>query len=218
MRLGQPRHFAGEVKVPVFVKDAASIFSAELYISYNERDLEFESVVPAGLAEGFTAAHGVTDGGLAVAMAGVESFGGDGRIATLTFQKKRIAPGIPVVLPRISLNSVLFNEGTPSAIIEGNDYEEEIVKIRLGPVTPNPFMGSTVISYTVPAASHVSLSIYNVNGQLVRTVVDGSMEAGVHRAAWDGRDSNENQVARGVYFCRMTAGEFTATEKIVLLQ
>jgi hypothetical protein len=218
VRLGRPRHFAGKVRVPVFVREAEDVFSVELGISFMESALEFESVVPAGLASGFASADLVSDGNIALAMASASSFSGDGRIATLTFRKVRSAPGIPVASPKVSLNSALFNEGIPEAIIEDNDYQEEIVKIGLGPVTPNPFAASTVISYAVPAASHVSVSIYNVNGQLVTTLVDGTVEAGVHRVTWNGKDTSESRVARGVYFCRMHAGEFSATEKIVLLK
>ena len=218
VKLGRPRYVAGQVKVPVVVRDAADIFSVEFDISFMESALELESVVPAGLASGFASADMVSDGVINVAMASAQSFSGDGRIATLTFRRNRSAPAIPTASRRVSLNSVLFNEGVPEAIIESNEYREEIVKMGLGPVTPNPFAASTVISYAVPAASQVSISIYNVNGQLVTTLVDGSVEAGVHQATWDGKDDNDNQVARGVYFCRMNAGEFRATEKIVLLK
>lgn len=218
VKLGRPRYVAGQVKVPVLVRNAADIFSVEFDVSFMESALEFESVVPAGLASGFASADMVSDGVISVAMAGSQSFGGDGRIATLTFRKNLSVPAVPSVSPRVSLSSALFNEGTPEAIIEGDEYREETVRMGLGPVTPNPFAASTVICYALPAASHVSLSIYNVNGQLVRTLVDGGVEAGVHRVAWDGKDSSENQVARGVYFCRMNAGEFSATEKIVLLK
>lgn len=218
VRLGHPRHSAGEVHIPVFVRGAEDVFSVELDLLYDTGALEFVSVVPAGLTDGWASVDRVSADSIVVAMAGTESFTGSGRIATLAFSKKRFAPGVPVASPRVKLDAVLFNEGVPAAVIEDNDYQEEIVTIGFGPISPNPFTGSTVISYAVPAASHVSLSIYNVNGQLVKTVVEGNVEAGAHRATWDGTDNRGSRVARGIYFCRMAAGEFSATGKVVLLK
>jgi hypothetical protein len=216
--LGHPRHFMGKVNVPVFVREAETISAVKLDILYDTRALQFESVLPAGLAEGYAWAHRVSADSVFFAMASSGSFEGNGRIATLTFSKRWSAPAIPRVSPRVDLVAALFNEGTPEAVIEDNDYEEEIAAFGLGPVTPNPFTGSTMISYTIPAASHATVRIYNVAGRLVRTLVDGAVEAGAHQAAWDGSDNEGRTVARGVYFCRMTAGEFSATEKVVLLK
>jgi hypothetical protein len=218
VRLGHPRHAAGKVTVPVFVKGAVGVFSVEFDVLHDTGALEFDSVVAAGLTSGWALAERVSADSIIVALAGSASFTGDGRIATLTFNKKKYAPGVPVAFPLVKLDAVLFNEGTPAAVIEDKDYNEEIVAFGLGPVSPNPFTGRTAIAYALPAASHVSLNIYDVNGRLVRTVVDADMEAGTHRATWDGTDDRGHRVARGMYFCRMAAGEFSATGKVVLLQ
>jgi flagellar hook assembly protein FlgD len=85
-------------------------------------------------------------------------------------------------------------------------------------VSPNPFSQGTVISFSAPTAIRVAIDIYNVHGQLVRTVFSGAADAGQHEVAWDGTDSRGARVARGVYFCRMNAGPFSATEKLVVLQ
>ncbi len=78
---------------------------------------------------------------------------------------------------------------------------------------PNPFNPTTVISFTLPEATHVKLEIYNVMGQLVSTVVDGYREAGSHTAIWSGSDA-----ASGIYLYRLEAGEFVETKKMVLLK
>lgn len=83
---------------------------------------------------------------------------------------------------------------------------------------PNPFNPSTEIAFDLPAASNVELSIYNVLGQEVRTLLNASMEAGNHSVTWDGRDGRGSQVSSGVYFYRITAGSFNATKKMLLLK
>jgi hypothetical protein len=83
---------------------------------------------------------------------------------------------------------------------------------------PNPFNPSTTISFSVARSSDVTLSIFDVRGGLVKTLLRGRREAGVHRVPWDGTDSRGSRVASGVYFYRLTAGSFRETRKMVLLR
>lgn len=81
---------------------------------------------------------------------------------------------------------------------------------------PNPFNPSTTIEFWVPATSHVALSVYNILGQKVRTLVDQAMEHGKWPVTWDGRDDQNHLMSSGVYVYRMQAGDFVATRKMIL--
>jgi hypothetical protein len=83
---------------------------------------------------------------------------------------------------------------------------------------PNPFNPSTQIQYAVPRASNVSLIIYNVLGQQVRTLVDGPQNAGRFTVTWDGRDHSGRVVGSGVYFYRLNAGETSIVKKMLMLK
>jgi hypothetical protein len=83
---------------------------------------------------------------------------------------------------------------------------------------PNPFNPSTTFRFALPKACHAEMVVYNTLGQKVTTIVDGPMEAGHHLVVWDGRDGGGQQVASGVYFYRLTAGEFSQTKKMMLLK
>ncbi|MDH4038915.1 MAG: T9SS type A sorting domain-containing protein [Candidatus Krumholzibacteria bacterium] len=84
---------------------------------------------------------------------------------------------------------------------------------------PNPFNPTTVIRYDVPVSgTPVTIRLYDVAGRLVRTLVDEARPAGVHHVSWDGRNGHGESVATGVYFCRMQAGTFVQTRKMVLLK
>ncbi|MDD3642831.1 MAG: FlgD immunoglobulin-like domain containing protein, partial [Candidatus Krumholzibacteria bacterium] len=84
---------------------------------------------------------------------------------------------------------------------------------------PNPFNPSTRISFTLPVKSHVSLRIYNVAGQLVKTLADGAMDAGSHELTWDGTNNLGSSVASGVYFYKINAGnDYENMKKMVLLR
>ncbi len=220
IKVGIPRHYynggVGYVEVPVKVRDALEVFSVEFVLAYDQDKLEVESVVPVGKAGGFHVAYNDLGGAVDVALAGLMSFSGSGRVAMVTFKKKDHR--VPIAHTEVALTEALFNEGDPPAVIDGHAYDGEIVRFALGPVSPNPFAEGTVISYSVPGAARVALKIFNVSGQVVRTVFAGDVDAGLHQVGWDGRDDSGAKVARGVYFCRMEAGGFSATEKIVLLR
>lgn len=83
---------------------------------------------------------------------------------------------------------------------------------------PNPFNPSTVVDYSLERKSRVNISIFNILGQKVKTLVDEDLEAGVHRIVWDGRDDRGRQVASGIYFYKMWAGDFVETRKMALIR
>lgn len=83
---------------------------------------------------------------------------------------------------------------------------------------PNPFNPLTTIAYAVPKETTVSITVYNVQGQRVRGLVDSTKPAGRHEVTWDGTDETGYEVASGIYFCRMEAGEFTAVNRMILLK
>ncbi|MCH7549036.1 MAG: T9SS type A sorting domain-containing protein, partial [Candidatus Krumholzibacteriota bacterium] len=83
---------------------------------------------------------------------------------------------------------------------------------------PNPFNPVTTIEYSLGERSHVTLRIYNVAGQLVRTLIDDVRVAALHTATWDGQNDAGQGVASGVYFYRLQSAGFVQTKKMVLLK
>ena len=83
---------------------------------------------------------------------------------------------------------------------------------------PNPFNPSTTISFSLHEASKVRLDIYNVKGQLVKTLVNGDEPAGMHSVVWGGKDSNDAAVASGVYFYRVSTPQATQTKRMLLMK
>jgi hypothetical protein len=83
---------------------------------------------------------------------------------------------------------------------------------------PNPFNAGTEIRYHLPRDERVSLKIYNTLGQEVRVLAAGAVPAGEHAIHWDGRDGTGSPAASGLYFCRLQAGGFSETVKMVLMR
>ena len=83
---------------------------------------------------------------------------------------------------------------------------------------PNPFNPTTDISFTLDKKSDVSLIVYNMLGQKVRTLVSGSRNAGTHTFKWDGRDNSSKAVSAGVYMYTLSDGTNTITKKMALMK
>jgi len=81
---------------------------------------------------------------------------------------------------------------------------------------PNPFRDGTTIDYVLPRAMPARLVIYDVAGHAVRTLVNGTEEAGERRVTWDGKNESGSQVGRGIYLVRLEAGGTTRTRKMIL--
>jgi flagellar hook assembly protein FlgD len=83
---------------------------------------------------------------------------------------------------------------------------------------PNPFVDRTEVKYGLPQSSNVHIVIYNPLGQYARTLVDEKADAGTHTVIWDGRDDSGRELRSGVYLCKIQAGDYTQTRKVILLR
>ncbi|MFC1572140.1 FlgD immunoglobulin-like domain containing protein [Candidatus Eisenbacteria bacterium] len=82
---------------------------------------------------------------------------------------------------------------------------------------PNPFSPETRIEFDLPQAGQAELSIYSVNGRLIRTLVNEERAAGPHSVRWDGQDDAGQKVAGGVYFYNLTAAGIEESRRMILL-
>ncbi len=93
------------------------------------------------------------------------------------------------------------------------------IRFALNDAVPNPFNPQTTIAYDLPNQTAVSLRVFDVSGHLVRVLVDGEIVAqGRQEAIWNGRDDSGRQVAAGVYFYRLEAGEYSETKRMALIK
>lgn len=82
---------------------------------------------------------------------------------------------------------------------------------------PNPFRESTCINYRLKQAGKVNLSIYNIKGQLIRTMLSSTQSPGTYSLNWDGKDTNGRDASNGIYFYRLQAGSFVSSKRLVKL-
>ncbi len=114
--------------------------------------------------------------------------------------------GLPVVVPvTLTVTEVTDVENTPQRLSLTKNY-------------PNPFNPRTTIGFSLPAAGAVRLQIFDMQGRLVRTLVDGDLPAGTHARVWDGTDDGGRQAASGMFVSRLAHGDRTVSRKLMLMK
>ncbi len=116
-----------------------------------------------------------------------------------------------------SLHQVNFAYSLVSDV--GDPSDDPLPKsFALGQNYPNPFNPTTVIQFALPHRSNVRLTVFNLLGQEITTLVNSELSAGNHTAVWNGRDLAGHEVSSGIYFYRLGADTFCDTKKMVFLK
>jgi len=97
-------------------------------------------------------------------------------------------------------------------------YSPQPKVAQLLPNYPNPFNPTTNIRFVLPERQKVNIRIYDVNGHLIKVLIDTVMPRGYNSVTWDGRDEHGNIVSSGIYFCQLKTKGFKQTRKMVLLR
>ena len=109
-----------------------------------------------------------------------------------------------------------YEEGPYTTIDDNIDIEQSYFK--LFPNFPNPFNKKTIIKYNIPNNGKVKLKIYNIKGQLVRTLVDEKKEIGKYSVLWDCKDYKGKDVSSGIYFYNLSTKNKSLIKKMILLR
>jgi hypothetical protein len=134
--------------------------------------------------------------------------------------KIAIATAYPVVDATVTIEVESGETLELYGFVNGVEFASRAEKVPVVPMEfslaqnyPNPFNPLTTIEYGLPAASKVKVEVFNILGQKVKELVNAEQEAGFHVVRWDA-----SSAASGVYFYRISAGDFTATKRMVLMK
>jgi len=115
------------------------------------------------------------------------------------------------------ISTALIGPDPPTAVVETTS-DATPDEYELGDAYPNPFNAQTTIEFSIPAEGQALLTVLNSQGQRVSTLVNELLQAGSYRTSWDGKDLAGETVAGGMYFYRLTVGEYEMTKKMTLLK
>ena len=114
--------------------------------------------------------------------------------------------------------STLAIKGETGTVVRTNDHAQVPALYRLNQNYPNPFNPTTTISFMIPEQTNVTVTIYDILGNRIRTMVDKPLEAGYHQYTWDSKDRSGKTVSAGIYFYQMQTRDFKTTRKMILVK
>jgi hypothetical protein len=206
VELGRLSGENGIINVPITLSNTIGVTST--YVELETGSLEAASVKVTS-ADGWVSSTNTEGGKVRIALTGLEPLK-DGVIAVVSFklngQESVTVRGSAVLNDdlREELNSVNVRE-IPTEFALSQNY-------------PNPFNPTTSIKYSLAENAKVTLVIYDMLGQVVKTLIDNEQEAGFYTVKWDGTNNYGGKVSSGIYIYRLNAGKFMSTLKMNLLK
>ncbi|MBS3742209.1 MAG: T9SS type A sorting domain-containing protein, partial [Candidatus Cloacimonetes bacterium] len=115
-------------------------------------------------------------------------------------------------------DTILGSMSDPITVSSKGNIDSDIDQLTLYPSRPNPFKNSTSISYNISQDSHVKITIYNILGQRVKTLVNETLNFGSHSHNWNGTDDRNRPLQNGIYFYKIETDKHSETQKLLKLE
>jgi hypothetical protein len=211
---------AGEsINVPIIADDATDIIAGNITIEYDASLLKPVGVSITALTAEYSQEYSINNGQLSAAFAGKNPLVGSGNLVMLAFE---VLPDAKAQNARLTLTNMRLNDGLKAEVGEGCI---EIIpsQTALGQNYPNPFNPETWIPFDLANPGEVTIRIYNLKGQFIRTLYLGNQPAGRYvtkskAAYWDGRNKLGEKVSSGIYFYQIQVGDFQAMRKMFIVK
>lgn len=199
---------ADVVKVPLNIANSANVYAVQLSSKVDVNAFSIDGV-NASLPEGWEIQWNVVNNELRVAMAGATPLPSGSVAAIMVRMKSRES--------RLNFSAdALLNETSQS--IGAVEIAAVPTEFALAQNYPNPFNPSTTIKYQIANEGNVSLDIWNLQGQKIRSLVAKEQKAGYYSVVWDGRNEAGQTVSSGLYLYRVQTGSFVATHKMLMIK
>jgi len=197
----------GTFTLPITLENTMGVSSVYSEIQLGSA-VEFTGV-QGRLPEGWLMSSKYENGTLKIAMAGLTPLSaGDVALVNLSLKDKDAKANVT--------GSVMLNDQIGSSL--SAQIKEIPNDFSVSQNYPNPFNPTTSIKYGIPQNARVNLTVFNILGQSVRTLVNAEQESGNYTVIWDGRNDFGGQVSSGIYLYRISAGSFSHTVKMNLLK
>ncbi|MCP4725917.1 MAG: T9SS type A sorting domain-containing protein, partial [bacterium] len=202
-----------------FTFDAANVNNISSFYTefdYNMNDLRFRKISISEEYSDNLYHINENNGHIKFAMTGYDPGENNGELVTFEFEN--ITTGRNTVNLKIGNIDVLVNEQYIQPDFSEIKNSQLPDKFDLAQNYPNPFNPVTTIKFQIPEVTSVSIVVYNVLGQEVRTLVNEVKDVGFHSVRWNGRNNLGINVGQGVYIYRIKAGKFILTRKMLLIK
>ncbi|MFP4459292.1 MAG: FlgD immunoglobulin-like domain containing protein [Candidatus Zixiibacteriota bacterium] len=212
------------VRARAVVEDVYDLMGAHLLLSYNKSELELVRVVDGGfLSAGDAQALTLTRdfaGGIEICMSRMSrtepTVDGSGIVVEVVFEKKAKTADIFFDYELANYDIQMIENGTGKAVPQGEGTLPEAISLLQN--TPNPFNSATNVSFVVDEAARVKLTVHDILGNQIETILDRECEAGKHNVKWNGTDRYGTPVATGEYLLRMDVDGEIQTRRMLYVK
>jgi len=204
--------------IPLSVEGKKEIISFDMNLKFDPEILEFKGILKTNeltdfeVYTNYTANGIIRIGGFSLSPQEIS-----GNYLTLNFE----VVGNPGQSGEVELKNYTFNNepgffASTNVTIENTVVSSIPLKYNLSQNYPNPFNPSTTIRYEIPKISYVTITVFNLLGEKIRTLVDTEKQAGRYSVLWNGENEAGRKVPSGLYFYQLQSGEFSWTHKMLL--
>jgi hypothetical protein len=213
----------GSINVYVDAQLDVDAYGVQLELQWDPDALEFLNIQKTTRTDKLGLYHNGGEGKrLKIGMVDVGGNGfissGRGAVLRLGMKSRAHAPDLSSLEIKEAILVDAAGRKLEVRVVDKSDKSNLPKEFSLSQNYPNPFNPHTVIEYSLPGDCEVRITIYNILGQRVRTLVEEHQEAGYRRIEWDGRSDGAKELASGIYFYRIEAEGFTQTRKMLLLK
>jgi subtilisin family serine protease len=200
------------LEVSIDLDDVRDLYAAEIVLNYDPKALTVADVSTTSATADWISANSAEAGHLRISLAGAYQPVADGSLVTIAFD------GLQDAIGKLDIVDIKLNDGILNAKIENLPKAFAVFQNY-----PNPFNPETWIPYQLSKPTDVSITIYNVSGQLVKRLDLGSKTPGHYTdkskaAYWDGTNEAGERVSSGIYFYQLQAGQDASVRKMIVVK
>jgi hypothetical protein len=208
-----------QIKVPVSFESVSGVAALQAKLKIDPKLFSVVNVKASGIAADQQLTYATSPGEVRFALASSKVFDQPGVVAEITLNVSNDVSG--TVHAAIQPVQFLVNEQDMSSAVKSADIEitGRPAHFELSQNYPNPFNPATTITYQLPNDGvDVHITIYNILGQVVKTLVNEQKNAGVYSVVWDGKNDEGIAVTSGVYIYQLKSGNFMQSKKLMMLK
>jgi hypothetical protein len=203
--------------IPISVEPEKNVLSLELKLSYSPDQLTYVDIQQSEMVKDFQLITNSQPGKFNLALFGAHALTESGTLFYLVFKKNddSVAPN-EILVEKFQINNDPVERG---AIFFENENQPDVpVTFQLNQNYPNPFNNTTTFTLSVRRNGSFSLAIYNLNGNLVKILNDGSLPTDEYSFTWDGTNNWNQNVSAGIYICRAVQDNETQSVKLLYIK
>ncbi|MDP1678269.1 MAG: right-handed parallel beta-helix repeat-containing protein [Bacteroidota bacterium] len=219
-------HNPNEFDLVIHLNKPTNVFGLNFKLSFDTTLVKPIGMKKTMESDSMMMFHNFPSGYANLAMAGIKPLNATGNVARFTFTLLDPAKAQQQVLfavKKFVLNEMDVTSDVGSIILNVDDITEVPTTFALSQNYPNPFNPITSIKYQIPISGNVRMSIYNLLGQEIKTLVNEQQSAGFYTIRWNGTDNTNRSVSSGVYIYKIDARaegkeKFTQVKKMILVK